>query len=224
MASGNSMFTVLAAAPRDGPLTITSVSPANGATGVSLTAAVQIQFNENLDPASVGSSTFGLATGTTPLPVSVTYDPAKNLVSVTPTGALSPQRTYSVTVGALVRNAAGNPLGTDSKFSFTTIPPVSVNGTVVAPTGTSAASLTVVSFGAQTSTPAANGSFTASVNPRVSGWWRQWFPAKTSDCCRSPWAARQPPARCRARLRLDSQFRTWPPHWHRLAFTEPDGR
>ena len=178
VASGNSMFTVFAAPPAMGPLTITSTSPTNGASGVSLSAAIQIQFNGSLDPASVGSSTFGLAAGKTPLPVSVVYDPAKNLVSLAPAGVLSPQRTYTVTVGALVRNAAGNPLGTDSTFSFATIPPVSVSGTVVAPTGISAANLTVVSFGGQTSTPATNGSFTASVNPAGVGLVAAMVPGK----------------------------------------------
>ena len=67
----NNAFTVLAAPAAMGPLTITSTSPANNASGVSLTPTIQIVFNEPLDPATVGPSTFGLASGKTILPVTV---------------------------------------------------------------------------------------------------------------------------------------------------------
>ncbi len=164
-ALGNSMFTVLAAPPAMGPLAVTSTSPGNGATGVPLTPVIQIQFNEALDPASIGPSTFGLASAKAPIPVTAQYDAAKHIVSLTPAGALSPQTRYTATVGGMVRNAALNPLGATATFSFTTIPPVTVNGSIIAPTGISAASMTVLSFGGQTSTSGANGSFTASVNP-----------------------------------------------------------
>ena len=148
-----------------GSATITSTSPANGATGVSLTPTIQIVFNEPLDPATVGPSTFGFASGKTILPATVTYDSTKNLVSLAPAGVLSPQTTYTVTVGALVRNAVENPLGTASTFSFSTIPPASVSGAVTAPAGISPTTLTVLSFGGETSTPSAGGNFTASLNP-----------------------------------------------------------
>src|ERR1035437_7456825 len=124
----NNAFTVVAAPAPMGPLTITSTSPANGATGVSLTPTIQIVFNEPLDPATVGPSTFGFASGKTILPATVAYDSTKNLVSLAPAGVLSPQTTYAVTVGALVRNAVENPLGATSTFSFSTIPPASVSG------------------------------------------------------------------------------------------------
>ena len=161
----NNAFTVLSAPPSMGPLVITSTSPANGATGVSLTPTIQIVFNEPLDPATVGSSTFGFASGKTILPATVAYDSTKNLVSLAPAGVLSPQTTYTVTVGALVRNAVENPLGTASTFSFSTIPPASVSGVVTAPTGISPTTLTVLSFGGKTSTPSTGGNFTASLNP-----------------------------------------------------------
>jgi hypothetical protein len=161
----NNAFTVLAAPAPMGPLTITSTSPANYASGISLTPAVQIVFGEPLDPATVGPSTFALASGKTNLPVNITYDATKNVVSLTPAGVLSPQTTYTVTVGAAVRNTVENPLGTPSSFSFTTIPPPTVNGAITAPTGISAGSLTVLSYGGHTSTPSSTGAFTASVNP-----------------------------------------------------------
>jgi len=161
----NNAFTVLAAPAPMAPLTITSTSPANYASGISLTPTVQIVFGEPLDPATVGASTFTLASGKTSLPINITYDATKNLVSLAPAGVLSPQTTYTVTVGAAVRNTVENPLGTPSSFSFTTIPPPTVNGTITAPTGISPGALTVLSYGGHTSTPSSTGAFTASVNP-----------------------------------------------------------
>jgi uncharacterized protein (TIGR03437 family) len=174
----NNAFTVLAAPVPMGPLVITSTSPANGATGVSLTPTIQIVFNEPLDPATVGPSTFGFASGKTILPATVAYDSTKNLVSLAPAGVLSPQTTYTVTVGALVRNAVENPLGTASTFSFSTIPPATVSGVVTAPAGISPATLTVLSFGGKTSTPSTGGNFTASLNPTGVGLVAAMVPGK----------------------------------------------
>ena len=161
----NNAFTVLAAPAPMGPLTITSTSPTNGASGVSVTPTIQIAFNEPLDASTVGPSTVGLASGKTNLPVAATYDAAKNVVTLTLAGVLSPQTTYTVTIGAALRNAAENPLGKPSSFSFTTLAPASVTGTLTAPTGISPGTLTVLSYGGRASTPGSNGAFTAAVNP-----------------------------------------------------------
>jgi len=174
----NNGFTVLPAPTPMVPLAVTSTSPANGAAGISLTPTIQIVFNEPLDPATVGPSTFSFASGKTSLPATVAYDSTKNLVSLTPAGVLSPQTTYTVTIGALLRNAAENPLGTPSTFSFTTMPPTSVTGAVTAPPGLNPATLTVVSFGGRTSTPSAGGNFSASVNPSGVGLVAAMIPGK----------------------------------------------
>jgi uncharacterized protein (TIGR03437 family) len=174
----NNAFTVLAAPAPMGPLTITSTSPANYASGISLTPTIQIVFGEPLDPSTVGPSTFALASGKTSLPATITYDATKNLVSLTPAGVLSPQTTYTVTVGAALRNAAENPLGTPSSFSFTTLAAPTMNGTVTVPAGISAGTLTVFSYGGRTSTPNSNGAFTASVNPAGVGLVAAMVPGK----------------------------------------------
>lgn len=171
-------FTVLPAPAPMGPLAITSTSPANGATGILLTPTIQVVFNEPLDPATAGPSTFSIASGKTSLPATVAYDSTKNLVSLTPAGVLSPQTTYTVTIGALVRNAAENPLGIPSTFSFTTMPPTSVTGAVTAPAGVDPTTLTVLSFGGRTSTPSTGGNFSASVNPAGVGLVAAMIPGK----------------------------------------------
>ena len=126
-------FTDLAPPAPMVPLTVTSTSPANGATGTSLTPTVQITFNEPLDPATIGPSTFSIANGTTSLPVTMVYDSTQHLVSLTPTGALRPGITYNVAVGAALRNAVENPLGNSLTFSFATASAPSVSGTITAP-------------------------------------------------------------------------------------------
>jgi uncharacterized protein (TIGR03437 family) len=171
-------FTVLAPPAPMVPLTVTSTSPANGATGTSLTPTVQITFNEPLDPATIGPSTFSIANGTTSLPVTMVYDSTQHLVSLTPTGALRPGITYNVAVGAALRNAVENPLGNSLTFSFATASAPSVSGTITAPTGISVGTLTIVSYGGHTSTPGANGAFTATLNPAGVGFVVALVPGK----------------------------------------------
>ena len=158
-------FTVLAAPAPMAPLTVTSTSPANGAAGVALTPTIQINFNDPLDPSTVGPTTFVFANGSTNLPTTAGYDPTKNQVTLTFLAALRPQTTYTVTVAGPVRNQVGNQLGTPYTFSFTTIPVASVTGTVTTPAGLDPTKLSVVSFGGKIATPSAAGSFSASLNP-----------------------------------------------------------
>ena len=164
-AAGTGMFTVTAAPSAMGPLQISSTLPANRATGVAVNQTIQVQFNEGLDPTTVGPSTFWLAAGQIPIPVKLSYDPARNTVSLVSTGSFSPQRTYTITVGAQVRSAAGSPLGTAATLSFTTVAAASVSGTMTVPSGVVPTNMTVIGFGGQTSTPTAAGQYTAAVNP-----------------------------------------------------------
>ena len=177
-ASLSNVFMVLAAPAPMSPLTITSTSPANGATGVSLTPTIQITFNELLEPATAGPASFALANGTTVLPATVAYNSTGSFVTLTPAGVLRPQTTYAVTVSALVRNLAENPLGAPYTFSFTTLPPASVNGSISATSGLDPTRLTVVSFAGNTTTPTSNGSFSATLNPRGTGMVAAMFPGK----------------------------------------------
>jgi uncharacterized protein (TIGR03437 family) len=161
----NSAFTVLAAPGSMVPLLVTSTSPANNATGVSLTPTIQINFNEALDASTVSPSTFALANGSTLLPMSVSYDSTANQVALAFQGALRPQTTYTVTVAAALRNRAENQLGTPFRFSFTTVPAANVTGNLTAPAGLDPTTLSVASFGGKIATPGTSGSFSASVNP-----------------------------------------------------------
>jgi hypothetical protein len=178
-ASLSNAFTVLAPQGPLGPLSITSTSPANGAIGVSLTPTIQIAFNEPLDPATVGPSAFTLASGNAALPAAVAYNSALNVVTITPAGVLGPQTTYSVKVLAQVRNVAESPLASVYTFSFVTVPPASVGGSITPTSGLDPTTLTVVSFAGNTTTPASNGSFSAMLNPQGTSLVAAMFPGKS---------------------------------------------
>jgi uncharacterized repeat protein (TIGR03803 family) len=159
-------FNVLAALPAYGPLSVANTSPAANATGVSLSATIQVVFNEPLDSSTITASTFALSNAAGPLPVSLSFNAGSNTtVSMAPGGLLTPQTVYTVTVAAQVKNAAENPLGTVLTFSFTTQPPASVTGALTLPAGLTPASLSVISYGGNATTPDQNGNFTATINP-----------------------------------------------------------
>src|ERR1035437_2307416 len=178
-ASLSNGFTVLAPLASMGPPTVTSTVPANKATGVSLMPTIQILFNDPLDPSTVGSSTFSIANGTANLPVTTVYDSSKYLVSVFANGALRPGATYTVTVGATLKNAVGDPLAAAYSFSFTTIPPITVSATIAPVAGLDPKTLTVLSYGGKASTPDANGNFSVSMHPSADTLVAAVMPGKT---------------------------------------------
>jgi len=167
------------APPPPGKFSITATTPAPNATGISMTASVQIIFNQPVDPATVGSATFTFANAGTPLPATVALDSTGKIVTVTPSGVLSPATTYTVKVAATVRDTAGDSLGTAYSSSFTTIPPATVTGTVNVPSGVDPTTLSVVSFSGNSTTPSSNGGFSATVSPTGTTFVAAMFPGKS---------------------------------------------
>jgi hypothetical protein len=109
------------------PPTVSSVTPANGATGVSAGTAVSATFSEALAAASVNGSTFVLQDAAGNLvAASVTYDAGSNTAVLTPNAPLALAATYTATVkggSSGITDAAGNPLAADYSWSFTTVVP-----------------------------------------------------------------------------------------------------
>ncbi|RZS40925.1 Ig-like domain-containing protein [Herbihabitans rhizosphaerae] len=95
------------------PPTISSVSPASGATGAYLDGNVTTTFNEGVDPASVQ---FALRQGSTTVPGVVRTD--DNVATFAPTNLLAPNTSYTATVHAT--DGFGNPLAAPLTWSFTT--------------------------------------------------------------------------------------------------------
>jgi uncharacterized protein YjdB len=147
------------------PPQIAAVSPSNLDTNVTLQPNIQIKFNEGMDPSSLISS-FSLLQGTTSIPVKVGYDPNQNLVTLTPEGLLTPGTQYTVAVGGTAQDLSGNPIAAPFSSSFTTIASTAVSSAITAPPGIDPTTMNVVSFQGQTSIPAADGTFSASVRPQ----------------------------------------------------------
>lgn len=108
--------------------TVTAFSPANGATGVSLTTQVRVSFSEAMDPTSTGQA-FSLTRVDTGAAVAGTTTWSGNDLIFTPSAALGPGLVYRAQVAATAKDASnpGNPLGTAASASFTTAdttPPV----------------------------------------------------------------------------------------------------
>ena len=106
------------------PPTVTSVSPTNGAANVNLGTTVTVTFNEAMDPLTLTTSTFELRDASNNLvPASVSYNPVTRTATLTPDSPLALSATYTARVvgGASgATDAAGNPLGSDSSWSFST--------------------------------------------------------------------------------------------------------
>lgn len=109
------------------PPTITTVSPASGATNVPVTTDVRSTFSEPMGAATVTSATVRLVVkGTTALvAATVAYDAASRTATLRPSSALRRGTAYTVTVrgGSVgVKDVAGNALATTRIWSFTTQP------------------------------------------------------------------------------------------------------
>jgi hypothetical protein len=103
------------------PPSVLSTTPANGASGVSAGTTVTARFDEALDPASVTTANFDLRGPAGIVPSTVTYDAATQTATLTPSSPLGSQATYTAVVHASgIKDAAGNPVASDTSWSFTT--------------------------------------------------------------------------------------------------------
>ena len=106
--------------------TITSRTPAPGATAVSTGTTVRATFSEAMNAATITSTTFVLRNaGGTTVGATVGYNTGTLIATLTPSSALAAGQTYTATItggSAGVKDAAGNALAANSVWSFTTAP------------------------------------------------------------------------------------------------------
>jgi Domain of unknown function (DUF4082)/Bacterial Ig-like domain/Bacterial Ig domain len=106
--------------------TVTAIAPASGATGVAATATVQATFSEDMNPATINTTTVELRTpGNALVPATVSYDAATRRAILTPTGALAAFTVYTVTVRGgttdpRVKDPSGNALAANRTWQFRT--------------------------------------------------------------------------------------------------------
>lgn len=98
--------------------TVSSVAPANAATGIALNSKITATFSEAMRASTITTSTFTLKQGTTVVPGVVTYAGTTAIFKPTSNLAVSTVYTASVTTG--VTDLAGNALAVAKTWSFTT--------------------------------------------------------------------------------------------------------
>jgi hypothetical protein len=98
--------------------TVTSLTPADLATGVPLNGILVATFSEAMDPLSISTSTFTLQQGVNAVAGTVVY--AGDRAVFTPAGPLANHTSYVATINSGAQDLAGNLLAAKVAWSFTT--------------------------------------------------------------------------------------------------------
>ena len=109
--------------------TVTSVSPASGATEIAVGTAVNAVFSEAIDPTTVNGTTVQLlGPGSSAVAATVTYVSASQTATLQPNVALAFSTTYTAVVSTGVKDLAGNAMTSNVSWSFTTAASGSTSG------------------------------------------------------------------------------------------------
>ncbi len=102
-------------------LTLVNISPASGASGVSVDAAIVATFSEDLDPSTVDSQTAYMEDGSQlPVVATVVYDDASRSVMLTPESSLAEGTEYRVTFTRDIAGKQSGALGAVISTTFST--------------------------------------------------------------------------------------------------------
>jgi glutamine amidotransferase PdxT len=106
---------------------VPTVTPANGATNVSTTAAVTAVFNVAMDATTINSSTVELRNSSNVLvPSTISYNSTSRTMTLTPSSALANTAVYTAKIkggSSGVKDAIGSTMTNDFTWSFTTADP-----------------------------------------------------------------------------------------------------
>ncbi len=112
-------WTTAAAADTTRP-TVNLVNPANQATNVVISSAVNATFSEAMDPLTISTETFTLKNGVSPVAGTVEYVALSKIATFKPTTNLATGTLYTATITTVASDLAGNTLAVDYVWSFTT--------------------------------------------------------------------------------------------------------
>jgi len=115
-AGGSDVWLVKVGESDTTPPTVSSTSPASGATGVSLDTVVTATFSEAMDAATITAGSFTLAS----VSGSVAYNSGSYTATFTPAADLAYETTYTASLSTAITDNAGNPLASTYSWSFTT--------------------------------------------------------------------------------------------------------
>jgi len=106
-------------APGPAP-TVTSVTPANGSTGLTANTTVTATFSEAMNASTISASTFTLtAQGGSAVSATVSYNASSFTATLTPKAALTANTTYTAAVTTGAVGATGSALANVNSWSFT---------------------------------------------------------------------------------------------------------
>jgi uncharacterized protein (TIGR03437 family) len=98
--------------------TVISTGPANSAASVATSTNLVASFSESMNPLTIGTATFLLQQGTTPVPGTVTYSGIS--ATFRPASSLAPNTFYTAAITTGAADLAGNTLAANYAWTFTT--------------------------------------------------------------------------------------------------------
>src|SRR4051812_34499106 len=150
-------------APDTTPPTVTSISPASTATAVALNSSVSATFSEPMTNSTLNTTSFTLARAVDGATVTGTLSVSGNTATFRPSVNLAASTQYTAVINGGVTDAAGNFLGPNYTWNFTTAAaPDTTPPTVVATSPSNAANgiATNSSVSATFSEPMSNSTLT----------------------------------------------------------------
>ena len=112
-------FTTADFAPKDSEAPqVVSTSPENNAEDISVNTTVSVTFSEPMNESTINSSSFSMSQGQTLIDGTVSYEDA--MARFAPTNPLAFGTTYTIVLTSSVEDTAGNALGNDLTWNFST--------------------------------------------------------------------------------------------------------
>jgi hypothetical protein len=102
------------------PPSVSPTSPANGATGVSRSAAVSATFSRAMDPASVNAGTVTLTGPSGAVAATVSFNSGTNTATLTPSSTLAANTTYTARLDKAAHDTYGMNMSASYSWTFTT--------------------------------------------------------------------------------------------------------
>ena len=111
-----------------GPTVLSTSLLAQGASGISPSTSVSAVFSQDMNAATITTTTFRLLdSSNNPISASVTYNASTRTATLTPSSALNAASVYKavITGGSNgIKNTVGTPMSSDASWLFTTAQPV----------------------------------------------------------------------------------------------------
>ncbi len=98
---------------------IATLEPVDGSEDVNVSSAITIEFSEPMDPASLETA-FRLLSGANLVLGALSLDEQNTTMTFEPNADLDPGRNYTISIGPGAKDLAGNQIGSEVSFSFTT--------------------------------------------------------------------------------------------------------